>query len=101
MTSSASPASSNLVPAKPVAAAIVVQGGRILVARRAPGQHLEGLWEFPGGKLEGDETPQQCVVRELAEELAIAVVPDEILTESLHVYPGGAINLIAVIAYAQ
>jgi 8-oxo-dGTP diphosphatase len=52
---------------KLVAAAIAFYEQRILVARRARGQHLEGLWEFPGGKLEGEESPQHCVVRELAE----------------------------------
>lgn len=87
-------------PVKQVAAAIVFHGQHILVARRGPGQHLEGLWEFPGGKLEGEESPQCCIVRELAEELAIVVEPGETLTESVYCYPGGAINLIAVLAMA-
>ncbi|GAA4746883.1 8-oxo-dGTP diphosphatase MutT [Sphingomonas daechungensis] len=72
----------------------------MLVARRAPGQNLEGLWEFPGGKLEPGETPQSCVVRELDEELSLAVEPGPTLIESLFRYPGGAINLIAVVAEA-
>jgi 8-oxo-dGTP diphosphatase len=91
----------DLTPVKQVAAAIVFYDQRILVARRAPGQNLEGLWEFPGGKLEDEESPQHCVVRELAEELSIIVEPGETLTESLYAYPGGVINLIAVLAEAQ
>lgn len=81
---------------KQVAAAVVVQNGLVLVTRRAPGQNLAGLWEFPGGKLEGGESPQQCIVRELAEELGIRVLVGRIITESRFDYPGGAINLIAV-----
>jgi 8-oxo-dGTP diphosphatase len=85
---------------KQVAAAIVFHGPRILVARRAPGQHLEGMWEFPGGKLEAGESPQSCIVRELIEELSINVAPGQTLTESHYEYPGGSINLIAVLANA-
>lgn len=81
---------------KAVAAAIIMDRGRLLVARRGPGQHLADLWEFPGGKLEGDETPQACIVRELREELCVTVTTTDIITESLYKYPGGAINLIAV-----
>lgn len=81
---------------KDVAAAIVLKGGCVLLARRAKGQKLEGAWEFPGGKLESGETPQTCIVRELAEELALHAVAGEVLTTNLHLYPGGAINLIAV-----
>lgn len=84
-----------LVP-KDVAAAIAIRGNRVLVTRRAPGQKLAGVWEFPGGKLEAGETPQTCIVRELFEELSIACEADEVLTQNLHTYPGGAINLIAV-----
>jgi 8-oxo-dGTP diphosphatase len=86
--------------AKQVAAAIVFHDQHVLVARRAPGQQVAGKWEFPGGKLEAGETPQQCIVRELAEELSITVEPGDTFTESLFEYPGGAINLIAVLADA-
>lgn len=81
---------------KLVAAAIVVEDGRVLVTRRAAGQSLAGLWEFPGGKIESEETPQHCIVRELAEELNITVVAGDVLCENVFQYPGGAINLIAV-----
>lgn len=55
------------------ACALVDGHGRVLIARRPPGRPLEGLWEFPGGKLETGETPEAAVVRELREELGIEV----------------------------
>lgn len=67
-----------------------------MIARRAPGQNLAGYWEFPGGKLEDGESPQHCIVRELAEELGVRVAGGSIIIESRFEYPGGAINLIAV-----
>lgn len=60
----------------PVVAAALIDGhGRVLVQQRAPGKHHAGLWEFPGGKIEDDETPDAALARELAEELAITVDP--------------------------
>ncbi|MEX6501702.1 NUDIX domain-containing protein [Pseudomonas zhanjiangensis] len=47
-----------------VAAAVVHLDGKILITRRAPGKKLAGMWEFPGGKLEHEETPQTCITRE-------------------------------------
>ena len=60
-------------PIHVVAAAITDPRGRILLARRTAGRDLAGLWEFPGGKREPDETPEQALVRELDEELGIQV----------------------------
>ncbi|MDX2354890.1 (deoxy)nucleoside triphosphate pyrophosphohydrolase [Stutzerimonas xanthomarina] len=79
-----------------VAAAVICQEGMVLITRRAPGEKLAGMWEFPGGKLEPGETPQSCIVRELREELGVESVAGEILTTSTFTYPGGAIELIAV-----
>lgn len=56
-----------------VAAALVDASGQILLQQRAPGRAMAGLWEFPGGKVESGETPEAALVRELAEELGIAV----------------------------
>lgn len=56
-----------------VAAALVDGEGRVLVQRRPPGRSMEGLWEFPGGKVEPDERPEAALVRELEEELGIEV----------------------------
>ena len=54
-----------------VAVALVDADGRVLLARRPPGKAMEGLWEFPGGKLAAGETPEQALIRELREELGI------------------------------
>jgi 8-oxo-dGTP diphosphatase len=55
-----------------VACALVDEDGRVLLAQRPEGKHLTGFWEFPGGKLGAGETPEACLIRELAEELGIA-----------------------------
>ncbi|MCB1543462.1 MAG: (deoxy)nucleoside triphosphate pyrophosphohydrolase [Rhodoblastus sp.] len=54
-----------------VACALVDQDNRILIAQRPPGKKLEGLWEFPGGKLDSGERPEEALIRELREELSI------------------------------
>ena len=56
-----------------VAAALVDVDNRVLLAQRPKGKQLEGLWEFPGGKIDRDERPEDALIRELKEELGIAV----------------------------
>jgi 8-oxo-dGTP diphosphatase len=56
-----------------VAAALQNPKGQFLLQKRPEGRAMAGLWEFPGGKIDGDETPEQALVRELSEELAIHV----------------------------
>jgi 8-oxo-dGTP diphosphatase len=53
------------------AVALVDPDNRVLIAKRPEGKKLAGLWEFPGGKVEEGETPEDCLIRELAEELGI------------------------------
>jgi 8-oxo-dGTP diphosphatase len=53
------------------ACALVDADGRVLLAQRPQGKQLAGLWEFPGGKVEPGETPEQCLIRELHEEIGI------------------------------
>ncbi len=65
-----------------VCAAVVVDGDRLLVARRARPAELAGLWEFPGGKLESGESPAQCLEREMIEELALPIVVGEAIGAS-------------------
>jgi 8-oxo-dGTP diphosphatase len=59
------------IPLIVTAAALVDRDGRLLVQQRPVGKSMAGLWEFPGGKLEPDETPEACLIRELREELGI------------------------------
>ena len=82
---------------KIVSACVAIDNGRVLLTRRAPGQKLEGMWEFPGGKLEDGESIQECLERELLEELGVEATAGEILTESVYEYPGGAIKLVAML----
>ena len=56
-----------------VAAALVDVDGRVLLAQRPKGKQLEGLWEFPGGKVDAGERPEEALIRELGEELGIVV----------------------------
>lgn len=81
---------------KNVAAAIIRENNNILITRRATGENLAGYWEFPGGKQEKNETIQQCLERELKEELNIIARCTTVLTKSHYKYAGGAINLIAI-----
>ena len=71
------------------ACALIDADRRVLIAQRPPGRPMAGLWEFPGGKVEAGERPEQCLIRELKEELAIAVNEACLapLTFASHAYP--------------
>ena len=63
----------------PVVAALLTDSvGRVLVQQRPPGTAMAGLWEFPGGKIEPGETPEEALARELGEELGIGVLPADL-----------------------
>jgi 8-oxo-dGTP diphosphatase len=71
------------------ACALIDADGRVLIAERPAGKAMAGLWEFPGGKVEAGERPEECLIRELAEELGIAVNEACLapLTFASHNYP--------------
>jgi 8-oxo-dGTP diphosphatase len=71
------------------ACALIDPDGRVLIAQRPPGKSMAGLWEFPGGKVEPGERPEQSLIRELEEELGIVVKEECLapLTFASHSYP--------------
>jgi mutator protein MutT len=76
-----------------VTAAIIKESDKVLITRRPTGSHLAGYWEFPGGKQEPGEDLEQCLARELAEEIGIKVRVDELFMEVKHTYPDKRISL--------
>lgn len=77
-----------------VTAGVVYKDDAVLIARRTAGA-LEGLWEFPGGKLERGESPEECLTRELREELGLNVEIEDIFRVVYHVYAHGPVLLLA------
>lgn len=71
------------------ACALVDPSGRVLITRRPAGKPMAGLWEFPGGKVEPGECPEDALIRELREELGITISRDRLapLTFASHAYP--------------
>jgi 8-oxo-dGTP diphosphatase len=73
-----------------VSAGVIQRDGRILVGQRRRGDRHALKWEFPGGKVEAGETPQQALVRELREELQIEAIVGSELARYEHEYPNGS-----------
>ena len=78
-----------------VVAALAVVDGRVLIAQRAAGQRLEGMWEFPGGKVEAGETLEAALAREIREEFGVDVVVAEELARTEYDYGDGVLELVA------
>ncbi|MCX7683444.1 MAG: (deoxy)nucleoside triphosphate pyrophosphohydrolase, partial [Anaerolineae bacterium] len=84
------------IPHYDVAAAVLVRDdGCVLVTQRHAEDMLGGLWEFPGGKREDGETLQECLAREMREELGIEIAADELLSVVEHAYSHFRITLYA------
>lgn len=77
-----------------VCAGVAFNKDKILIARRKNGGLYQGLFEFPGGKLEKGETPYQCIVREIEEELCVKSRVKSFLKEIIHDYPDKRVKLL-------
>ena len=80
-------------PPVEVAAGLIFRDGKLLISRRRAQDHLGGLWEFPGGKRESGETFEECLRRELHEELGVNVEVGALLESITHDYPGKRVLL--------
>lgn len=78
-----------------VTAAIIIENHKVFIAKRKPPGRMPGMWEFPGGKIEERETPEQCLKRELREELDIDVVVGDHIGTNLHQYDFYTVKLMA------
>ena len=76
-----------------VSAGLIFRNGKLLIARRHADSHLGGLWEFPGGKREAGESYEQCLARELMEELGVSVAVGELFESVDHDYPDKSVHL--------
>ena len=81
------------MPIIDVAAALVFRDGMLLITQRYVDAHLGGLWEFPGGKREPNETFEACLARELREELGIEVTVGALGESLTHAYPEKTVHL--------
>src|SRR5882757_3731983 len=76
-----------------VSAGLIFRSGKLLIAQRHARAHQGGLWEFPGGKREADETFEQCLVRELDEELGVKISVGALVEDLTHAYPDKTVRL--------
>jgi 8-oxo-dGTP diphosphatase len=72
-----------------------MRDGKYMIARRAPGKHLAGYWEFPGGKIEDGETPEDSLQREIEEEFGVHAQVGEYLGHNVHDYGEKIVRLMA------
>lgn len=79
-----------------VTAAVIIENDLLFLARRGPGEKLAGMWELPGGKIEEGETPQQCLERELLEELEMKAEAGEVIARTTYTYDHGAFEMLAI-----
>ncbi|MDB6353792.1 (deoxy)nucleoside triphosphate pyrophosphohydrolase [Trichococcus sp. K1Tr] len=80
-----------------VVGAVIEKEGSIFCAKRGPGKALAGLWEFPGGKLEENETAEEALVREMEEEFSCRILVKEELLTIQHLYDFGTVELTTLL----
>ncbi|MEN6460410.1 MAG: (deoxy)nucleoside triphosphate pyrophosphohydrolase [Syntrophomonas sp.] len=78
-----------------VTAAILIKDRKVLIAQRPANDQLAGCWEFPGGKLEPGESPEECLAREMKEEFCITVEIGDFVGSSIYAYQDKEIRLLA------
>lgn len=76
-----------------VVGGVIIREGLVLAVRRGPKQSLPGMWEFPGGKIEEAESPQEALAREVREELLCEIDVRDFITTTAHDYPFGTVVL--------
>ena len=81
-----------------VTAGIILRDDEVLIAKRGGGGNLDGKWEFPGGKIKSDESPQACLRRELVEELDVTVEVGEFFGENVYEYRDKTVRLLGFFA---
>ncbi|UFS57607.1 (deoxy)nucleoside triphosphate pyrophosphohydrolase [Subtercola endophyticus] len=84
-----------------VVGAVIAHGGKVLCCRRAPGKASAGLWEFPGGKIEAGETPEQALAREIQEELGVPILVGDLVLRAITSVDGREIDLACYWATLQ
>lgn len=72
-----------------VTSAIIINDNKILITQKGPHGRFAEKWEFPGGKIDTGETPEECIIRELLEELHMEIEVDSFFGECIHTYPEG------------
>lgn len=91
----------SMKPELHVACAIIEHQGRVLAAQRSESMSLPLKWEFPGGKLQDNETPEQCLIREVREELAVEIGIHLALSAATHAYTDFTVTLYPFVCSLQ
>lgn len=84
-----------------VAAALLIKNGRVLIAKRKANDLLANKWEFPGGKIEVGESPEECLRREIKEEFQVEIAVGNLFGESKYCYDHATVHLLAYWAYLE
>lgn len=88
---------SNAKTIRVVCAIMLNEDGEILIARRKEGRVRSGYWEFPGGKIHSNESPERAITREIKEEMSIEIIPERIVGSYIHEYPDIKVELTALL----